>query len=111
MAGPQKTGFKLLHRGYCGGRGGAQHKGPDFCPGSSLRKGSPVSLVSHHLQTQSVGPYSAPRRPGPFLRAPGYESAPNIWACLHEVRLLKADLWRSCSFILRKLLPWKSNPS
>ena len=43
-------------------------------------EGLPDPPVGHYAQTRPVSPPLHPRRPGPFLRAPGCESAPNIWA-------------------------------
>lgn len=66
-------------------------------------EGLPTPSMGHHPQTL--------RRPGPFLRAPGCDLAPNIWACSPEGDPRQADLGRSCTFILMKLLSQKSNPS
>lgn len=87
----------LRHRGQPGG----------FNPKALSRlisvEGLPTPSMGHHPQTL--------RRPGPFLRAPGCDSAPNIWACSPEGDPRQADLGRSCTFIPMKLLSQKSNPS
>lgn len=66
-------------------------------------EGLPAPPMGHHPQTL--------RRPGPFLRAPGCDLAPNIWACPPEGDPCQADLGRSCTFIPIKLLSQNSNPS
>lgn len=66
-------------------------------------EGLPAPPMGHHPQTL--------RRPGPFLRALGCDSVPDIWACPPEGDPRQADLGRSCTLIPMKLLSQKSNPS